>query len=410
MGISLSKDDKSSSSSKKKGSRLPSRLKTDDNPIRATALKALKEKQQQQKKNRQHHHVTLPTSPITPVPVHRPLKPNYSNASTPSSSRSSNHTNPSSAQSGSSFQDMSLEERLQALNLLPGGAKLPTVERTSYGHFDNGDEQEYNRQLRLHYVLKQVMSGNVQVEFDEPPSMILDCACGAGFWSLDMGQAYPESHVVALDLALPEDAHLREDNTKMGLAADGTPNVTYMHGDILALPLPFGDNTFDFVYQREMGTVIPNKHWPSLISEFYRILKSGGTIQLVEYPLEFPSCGPLSEVVNSWVQTESVKHGLDVNFIDSFEGYLDDAGFEEIQTQVYEFPVGEWPKNDRDRQQGFLQKDITRLLLKQMKPLLGKALEMSSDQYDQFSAAVMNEFEEKHGTTLWKVLTARKTT
>ena len=33
---------------------------------------------------------------------------------------------------------------------------------------------------------------------------------------------------------------------------------------------------------------------------------------------------------------------------------------------------------------------------------------MESDVYDQFVAAVMNEFEENHGTTVWKVVTARK--
>ena len=144
--------------------------------------------------------------------------------------------------------------------------------------------------------------------------------------------------------------------------------------------------------------------------------------------LEFPACGPLSNIVNTWVQTESVNHGLKCDFIDSFEGHLENAGFDEISTRVYEFPVGEWPKNERtvwaisriqfilliyagyigDRQQGFLQKDITRLLLKQMKPLLSRDLEMSSGQYDQFSAGVLSEFEEKHGTTLWKVVTARK--
>ncbi|KAI9270794.1 S-adenosyl-L-methionine-dependent methyltransferase [Phascolomyces articulosus] len=249
--------------------------------------------------------------------------------------------------------------------------------------------------------------------------MILDCACGAGFWSLDIGQQFPDCQVVAMDIALPEDIHLRQHhdsfttntaNSKIvgGLAADGVPNVTYIHGDVLSLPLQFGDNTFDFIYQRELGYVIPQSHWSPLIHDFYRLLKPDGMVQLVEYPLEFPTCGPLSDIVNNWIQTEASANGLNTRFVDSFEKYLDDAGFDDVTTHVYEFPIGEWPTDERERQQGFLQKELSRMLLKQSKPYLSKALDMESDVYDQFVAAVMNEFEEHHGTTIWKIVTAKK--
>jgi ubiquinone/menaquinone biosynthesis C-methylase UbiE len=43
------------------------------------------------------------------------------------------------------------------------------------------------------------------------------------------------------------------------------------------------DNAFDFVYQRDMATIVAAGRWPTLIQEFARILKPGGWLQLVEY-------------------------------------------------------------------------------------------------------------------------------
>ena len=111
---------------------------------------------------------------------------------------------------------------------------------------------------------------------------------------MDIGQQFPDCQVVAMDIALPKDIHLRQhsdyttispDNNKAigGLAADGVPNVTYIHGDVLLLPLQFGDNTFDLIYQREAGYIFPSSHWAPLIQEFYRLLKPNGMVQLVEY-------------------------------------------------------------------------------------------------------------------------------
>lgn len=59
-------------------------------------------------------------------------------------------------------------------------------------------------------------------------------------------------------------------------------NLTYAYGDVLA-PLIYSDNQFDLVFQRDVANVVPLSKWSQLISEFYRVLKPGGQVELIEY-------------------------------------------------------------------------------------------------------------------------------
>lgn len=90
-----------------------------------------------------------------------------------------------------------------------------------------------------------------------------------------MAHDYPKCQVIGIDVILP----LEEEP----IPSAGQTNVRFQYGDILQKRLLFVDEYFDFVYQRDVATVLPFESWPNLIQEFYRVLKSGGQIQLVEY-------------------------------------------------------------------------------------------------------------------------------
>lgn len=92
-----------------------------------------------------------------------------------------------------------------------------------------------------------------------------------GLWTQEMSQQFPNANVVGLDL-MPPVKHARSKE-------DG---LMYLQGDINK-DLGFMDNAFDFVYQRDMATIVAAGRWPTLIQEFARILKPGGWLQLVEY-------------------------------------------------------------------------------------------------------------------------------
>ncbi|KAI9315611.1 S-adenosyl-L-methionine-dependent methyltransferase [Dichotomocladium elegans] len=269
--------------------------------------------------------------------------------------------------------------------------------------FNRNDEQEYNRQLRQHYILKQVLGGNLQIELDTPPKMVLDSACGAGAWAIEMARTYPESKIIAMDISLPLDA------THTSGIQPTVPNISFTSGDILSHPLPFEDSTFDFVYQREVGMVVPMNYWAPLFNDFARLLKPSGVLHLVEYDLGFPSCGPLSRIVNKAIEDLLKAAGYERYFTGAFETMLIDTGFSDIRIQSFHIPIGEWPENNAvGLQQGFLMKDLLKGLLKLLKPKIGPYLQIFMDDYDQFCAAMLDEIEASRCSYEWKVITARK--
>ncbi|KAI7854154.1 hypothetical protein BDC45DRAFT_130719 [Circinella umbellata] len=140
-----------------------------------------KKRQQQQQLEQQykHHHSSSTTTnnsygsqqhvaeqQIRPLPTppsshhqHRPARRLSYSTDSISSGKSSNNTHQSSGKSGSSFHDMTLEERLNLLNLT-GVRGSPSAEKSAYSRLNFvGDEQEINRQLR--YVRDRVFLFNL---------------------------------------------------------------------------------------------------------------------------------------------------------------------------------------------------------------------------------------------------------
>lgn len=127
--------------------------------------------------------------------------------------------------------------------------------------------------------MKHVLYGNIHVPVaTDKPITILDAACGAGFWTLDMAQTYPNARVIGLDAFPADDKRMKGYSN----ATIGAPNIVYKYGDLTThLSLP--DNYIDIIYQRDTTSIMPHERWPFLLNELYRICKPGGYLELVEY-------------------------------------------------------------------------------------------------------------------------------
>lgn len=108
-------------------------------------------------------------------------------------------------------------------------------------------------------------------------------------WSLETAHDYPKCQIIGIDVVPPSEKEgwslgttINNQITQQHSAGQDKQSVQFQYGDILK-PLLFPDNHFDFIYQRDVATVLPFNLWPILISEFFRITKPGGQIQLVEY-------------------------------------------------------------------------------------------------------------------------------
>jgi ubiquinone/menaquinone biosynthesis C-methylase UbiE len=52
--------------------------------------------------------------------------------------------------------------------------------------------------------------------------------------------------------------------------------------DLLELPLPYEDGTFDYIFIRSMIDILPDTMWDDVLKELLRIMKKGAFIECVE--------------------------------------------------------------------------------------------------------------------------------
>lgn len=106
--------------------------------------------------------------------------------------------------------------------------------------------------------------------------------------------------------------------------------------------------SFDLINCRFMAEAIDRQRWPVLISEFRRLLKPGGWIQMIESNLCFQSDNGMLPDVSatnawwSWYSRYMDIAGRDARCGRHLERYCQAAGFERVTATQYRLPVGGW--------------------------------------------------------------------
>ncbi|KAI8977525.1 S-adenosyl-L-methionine-dependent methyltransferase, partial [Mycotypha africana] len=261
-----------------------------------------------------------------------------------------------------------------------------------------------------HYVLKYVLGGNLHVPVPSDHFTLLDSACGVGIWTLDMAQAFPHATIIGLDTfpyTSADDTSSHLQTATIHTAALNAPNIVYKNGDLFSrLSLPA--NYLDIIFQRDTTAIIPQERWTFLLYEYFRILKPGGSIELVEYDFDIRDPGPVLALVNEWYQIAASSVGVDPNQAKKLKDELISAGFDNVQAQVVSIPIGEWSEDKEEREKGFLYKQVIRALFKSMRPWWILELGVSEEEYDRIINAAMIEFEEQCCYIDWIIYTANK--
>lgn len=131
--------------------------------------------------------------------------------------------------------------------------------------------------------LREKLAGFVQPRGDE---RALDVGTGTGPLALALAPLVRE--VVGLDLVPEMLAHARR-------AAEGSPNLTFVEGDVSHLP--FEDGSFDLV---TTARTIHHVAWPEVaIAEMTRVCRVGGRMLVVD---QIASVDPLEALANNRIQ------------------------------------------------------------------------------------------------------------
>jgi ubiquinone/menaquinone biosynthesis C-methylase UbiE len=169
---------------------------------------------------------------------------------------------------------------------------------------------------------------------------MLDVACGPGGWAQEVAFQYPEIEVVGFDVSNAMIDHARTQAKVQGLS-----NVSFLVMDVQK-PLAFPDESFDLVNARFIN-FLPAAAWPSIMQQFRRITRPGGTIRLTESEWWYFTNSPALEAINaSMIRALKMQGG---SFSEHFTGvlpmlgrFLLDAGCISVNYQPHaiDFSVG----------------------------------------------------------------------
>lgn len=99
---------------------------------------------------------------------------------------------------------------------------------------------------------------------------VLDSGTGTGIWMLDAAKKLP-----------PSVAFTGMDISPRLFPKDAPSNIKFVQASTLSLPADWSDK-YQLVSQRMLLGAFTRSEWPQVLSEFYRVVKPGGWIQLIE--------------------------------------------------------------------------------------------------------------------------------
>lgn len=131
-------------------------------------------------------------------------------------------------------------------------------------------------------------------EFDRAPAAVLDIATGSGNWILQAAAQWEETtRFVGFDLVGIQPAL-----SITGPLASSNNRIQWVQGNALE-KLPFNTGSFDFVRMCKIALGIPETKWHQLLEEAVRVLKPGGSLEIIEEDLIFPFRAPSNDGTQS---------------------------------------------------------------------------------------------------------------
>jgi len=119
------------------------------------------------------------------------------------------------------------------------------------------------------------------VPFEEQPKRALDLGCGIGIWVIDAAKEWTECELVGFDLV---DIQISQELLHPSVAH----RIEWRHGNFLTTKLPFEDDEFDHVHIQSIAKGVPENKWGVLLEEVSRVLRPGGSVEIIEDDTVFP--------------------------------------------------------------------------------------------------------------------------
>lgn len=264
------------------------------------------------------------------------------------------------------------------------------------------DEPEQDRLDMIHHVFYRTIGDKLFLAPVNPVGKhILDIGTGTGLWAMEMGDHYPGAErVTGIDLS-----PIQPDLVP--------PNVRFIVDDVEQDWIE--SDEYDYIHCKYMAGSI--KDWPRLVRHCYKHLKPGGWLEFQESDNDMYSEDGSLTPDNSMVRMMNglmeagQKIGRTLNPAPQMKGWVEDAGFTNVNQQRFKLPIGSWPKDARLKEIGTLMRaNFVDGVEAFTAALFQDVLGWSKEEVTVLNASVRNDAQRKDIHPLFDVLviTAQK--
>ncbi|KAG2197520.1 hypothetical protein INT47_007129 [Mucor saturninus] len=242
------------------------------------------------------------------------------------------------------------------------------------------DDEEIDRLHLQHFMIRFAIQGNYLAPVSEvlrKGGRVLDVGCGPGSWAMEIAGEYPKSTVIGVDITPIYPKEIKP------------TNCAFYQCNILN-PLPFEDNTFDYVFMRFMGQGVESDKWSNILAELIRILKPNGWIEWVEGDVEIHRPGPSTHEFN-----EQLIHLMKENDQDPHIGrtlkerLLNTGELMQVSSMFVSCPGGQWAGK-----LGQLTMQSWKAYYQALRPLLSESWGISTSEYHERLQTCWREADE----------------
>ncbi|KAL9616672.1 MAG: hypothetical protein Q9160_008495 [Pyrenula sp. 1 TL-2023] len=230
---------------------------------------------------------------------------------------------------------------------------------------------------------------------DLPNQRVIDVGCGTGIWAIAFATEHPASHVIGLDITLPQ-------------PKSKPPNCGFAVGDAEG-DWAFATVPFDFIHGRMLVNSI--RDWPRFMEHCLQWLKPGGWLELSDVAHRFfaeDGCSEEHAPMLKWwrevFQGSSRSNGIDTDGTYKHAQQMRDAGFTDVRERVFKWPVGSsWTSNQTEKAIGDLLGENLQLLIEGVTKTaiqLGQLRGITGQQAQALAIAAKSDVVEnadKHG-------------